>query len=348
MLPQKLWRRPTLPLVLCRRNFNTYQMKLRALLLIFTLIFSAVSPARAENPSAKVAVAYDIGFLGDNSFNDAVNEALVTAKKKYNLVEPFIREVPTNGSAVDRLSRLRFLAQNGYNLVIAVGSGYRETVRRVSMEYPDIQFALINDKAIGQMNVSNIYFREDHGAYLSGVIAATFSKKKSIGFIGSDPDLFVSFSAGARAISKTIRVVNIAYPDSLAALKSGLGKIDVGYSTWDGDATVLTTVLDGYAKKVKLIVERPDQYFSELNSAQSVILASINKNLTRPIDQLVGAALAQRSIIDVVDEKEGIYGREYSLRNRGVSFTMNAPISSTQRARINLEIKKFLANPKSK
>jgi basic membrane protein A len=323
-------------------------MKRRALLLIFTLTLSALSPASADIPTSKVAVAYDIGFLGDNSFNDAVNNALEKVKKKYNLVEPFVREVPTNGSAVDRLSRVRFLAQNGYNLIIAVGAGYRETVRRVSMEYPQIQFAVINDKAIGQMNVSNIYYREDHGAYLAGVIAALFTKRKSIGFIGSEPELFSSFSAGARAISKSIRVINIPYPDSISELKSGLGKIDVGYSTWDGDASVISSILDSYAKKIKLIVERPDQYFSELNSAQRVILASINKDLSRPIDQLVAAALEERAIIDVIDEKEGIYGREYSLRNRGVSFTMVAPINSTQRARINLEIKKFLTNPKSR
>jgi hypothetical protein len=143
-------------------------------------------------------------------------------------------------------------------------------------------------------------------------------------------------------------VINIPYPDSISELKSGLGKIDVGYSTWDGDASVISSILDSYAKKIKLIVERPDQYFSELNSAQRVILASINKDLSRPIDQLVAAALEERAIIDVIDEKEGIYGREYSLRNRGVSFTMVAPINSTQRARINLEIKKFLTNPKSR
>lgn len=323
-------------------------MKLRALLLIFSLTLGVISPASAEDPVAKVAVAYDIGFLGDNSFNDAVNDALVKAKKKFNLVEPFVREVPTNGSAVDRLSRIRFLAQNGYTLIIAIGAGYRETIRRVSMEYPQIQFALINDKSIGQMNISNIYFREDHGAYLAGVIAALFSKRKSIGFIGSEPELFASFSAGARVISKTIKVINIPYPDSLSALKSGLAKIDVGYATWDGDASVLTTVLDSYAKKVKLIVERPDQYFAELPSAQKVILASIDKELSRPIDQLIAAAMAQRAIIDVVDEKEGIYGREYSLRNRGISFTMMAPITNAQQARINLEIKEFLAKPKSR
>ncbi|NBV11991.1 MAG: BMP family ABC transporter substrate-binding protein [Actinobacteria bacterium] len=323
-------------------------MKLRSLLLIFALTLSLTTPASAENPAAKVAVAYDIGFLGDNSFNDAVNKALIDVKDKYNLVEPFIREVPTNGSAVDRLTRLRFLAQNGYNLIIAVGSGYRETVRRVSMEYPQTQFAIVNDKAIGQMNVSNIFYREDHGAYLAGVIAAIFTKRKAVGFIGSEPDLLVNFSAGVRAISRSVKVINIPYPDSTPELKSGLGKIDIGYATWDGDASVISTVLDSYANKVRLIVERPDQYFSELSSAQKVILASINKNLNRPIDQLVAAALEERALIDVIDEKEGIYGREYSLRNRGISFTMVAPVSSAQRARINLETRKFLASPRSR
>jgi basic membrane protein A len=323
-------------------------MKLRSLLLIFALTLSLTTPASAENPAAKVAVAYDIGFLGDNSFNDAVNKALIDVKDKYNLVEPFIREVPTNGSAVDRLTRLRFLAQNGYNLIIAVGSGYRETVRRVSMEYPQTQFAIINDKAIGQMNVSNIFYREDHGAYLAGVIAAIFTKRKAVGFIGSEPDLLVNFSAGVRAISRSVKVINIPYPDSTPELKSGLGKIDIGYATWDGDASVISTVLESYANKVRLIVERPDQYFSELSTAQKVILASINKNLNRPIDQLVAAALEERALIDVIDEKEGIYGREYSLRNRGISFTMVAPVSSAQRARIHLETRKFLASPRSR
>ncbi|NCX17008.1 MAG: hypothetical protein EBX24_08030 [Actinobacteria bacterium] len=95
-------------------------MKIRAFVLATGLMISLVSPVQAEEFQPKVAVAYDIGFLGDNSFNDAVNSALNLAKKKYSLYEPFVREVPTNGTAVDRLTRLRFLAKNGYTLIIAV------------------------------------------------------------------------------------------------------------------------------------------------------------------------------------------------------------------------------------
>ena len=321
-------------------------MKIKASFAALVLVVStfAAAPARvsAETLQPKIAVAYDIGFLGDNSFNDAVNAALSNAKKRYGLVEPFVREVPTNGTTVDRLSRLRFLAQNGYTLIIAVGAGYRDTLKRVSMEYPDTQFAIINDIALAQMNISNIFFREDHGAFVAGLIAGMSTKRKSIGFIGNDSELLASYTNGARVVSRKIKVVNIDYPDGVENLKNGLNKVDIAYSTWDGDATVIATVLESYSKKVKLIVERPDQYFADLMATRSVILATINKNLDRPINQLVAAALENRSIIDVLNEELGIYGREYGLKNKGIEFTL-ANNSNTLRSRINSEIKRYLA-----
>ncbi len=180
-------------------------MKSKALFIALAIsLFSPSTPVIAAEP--KVAIAYDIGFLGDNSFNDAVHLALRAAKKKYGLVEPFVREVPTNGTAVDRLTRLRFLAKSGYTLIIAVGPGYRQTVARVSKEYTETQFAIINDKAIGQLNVSNVFFREDHGAYLARVAAANLSKRKSIAFIGSEAELLESFTKGARANFPKVKI----------------------------------------------------------------------------------------------------------------------------------------------
>lgn len=303
-------------------------MKIRAFVLATGLMISLVSPVQAEEFQPKVAVAYDIGFLGDNSFNDAVNSALNLAKKKYSLYEPFVREVPTNGTAVDRLTRLRFLAKNGYTLIIAVGPGYREAVRRVAMEYTETQFAIINDKTLGQLNISNIYFREDQGAYLAGVVAALSTKRKVVGFVGSEPELLSSFQKGVKSISSKINVVNISYPDEISALQKGLSRVDVAYSTWDGDSTVLTTVLATYSKKVSLIVESPDQYFANLPGAKGVVIASVNKVLNKPIDQLIQAAFANSSLIDVLDESAGIYGREYGVINGGIRITMYGPISN--------------------
>ena len=308
-------------------------MRSRALLIALTIsLFSPFTPAIATEP--KVAIAYDIGFLGDNSFNDAVHLALKAAKKKYGLVEPFVREVPTNGTAVDRLTRLRFLAKSGYTLIIAVGPGYRETVARVSKEYTETQFAIINDKSIAQLNVSNVYFREDHGAYLAGVAAANLSKRKSIAFIGSEPELLESFTKGARANFPKIKIKNVSYPDSVESLRSQLNGVDIAYSTWDGDPSVVAVISEGFAGKIKLISEIPDQYFAQIPQTKSIVVATVSKQMTKPISQLVSAALESRAIIDVLDDAEGIYGREYNATNGGVGITFNIAVNSSLKSQL--------------
>ena len=308
-------------------------MRSRALLIALTIsLFSPFTPAIAAEP--KVAIAYDIGFLGDNSFNDAVHLALKAAKKKYGLVEPFVREVPTNGTAVDRLTRLRFLAKSGYTLIIAVGPGYRQTVARVSKEYTETQFAIINDKSIAQLNVSNVYFREDHGAYLAGVAAANLSKRKSIAFIGSEPELLESFTKGARANFPKVKIKNVSYPDSVESLRSQLNGVDIAYSTWDGDPSVVAVISEGFAGKIKLISEIPDQYFAQIPQTKSIVVATVSKQMTKPISQLVSAALESRAIIDVLDDAEGIYGREYNATNGGVGITFNIAVNSSLKSQL--------------
>ena len=308
-------------------------MRSRALLIALTVsLFSPFTPAIAAEP--KVAIAYDIGFLGDNSFNDAVHLALKAAKKKYGLVEPFVREVPTNGTAVDRLTRLRFLAKSGYTLIIAVGPGYRQTVARVSKEYTETQFAIINDKSIAQLNVSNVYFREDHGAYLAGIAAANLSKRKSIAFIGSEPELLESFTKGARANFPKIKIKNVSYPDSFESLRSQLNGVDIAYSTWDGDPSVVAVISEGFAGKIKLISEIPDQYFAQIPQTKSIVVATVSKQMTKPISQLVSAALESRAIIDVLDDAEGIYGREYNATNGGVGITFNIAVNSSLKSQL--------------
>lgn len=297
-------------------------MKFRALLLSFVFVLTSITPAGSATHSARIAIAYDIGFIGDGSFNDAVSKAFAIAKKKYGLVEPFVREVPTTGTPGDRLSRLRFLARSGYTLIIAVGADYRDAVRRVSMEFTETQFALINDARLSQLNIANIVFDEVQGAYLAGVIAAAQSRRKSVGFIGNQPELLAGFRRGVSSVSERVAIVKISDPSDPLALRNGLARIDVAYSTWDDDPTVLTTVLEQFPTKVQLILETPDQYFAELDIAQNIVVAKINKSLQKPINDLVRAALENTSFIDVIDEVNGIYGRRYGVKAGGITVSM--------------------------
>ena len=295
-------------------------MRIKALVLFLVLSLTPSFAVHAQEPLPKVAVAYDIGFLGDNSYNDAVHTALELAKKKYRLVEPFVREVPTNGTTVDRLTRLRFLAKNGYTLIITVGSGYREIVKRVAIEYPETQFALINDKTLSQMNISNIYFNEVDGAFLAGVLAAQISKKK-IAYIGDADSISQAFIAGAKRVKPKIKPLVISYAGDTKLLSDQLTGVDIVYSLWDKDSSVFQYVA---SQKIGYIARKPDQYFATIKNAQGAIVATISKNLKTPIADLVSAALVNSAIIDVLDEGNSIYGREYNSSNGGVSIELNS------------------------
>ncbi len=305
-------------------------MRIRIAVLALSLLLP-VATVNAEEPTPRIAVAYDIGFKGDGGFNDAVSAALAIAKERFDLVPPFVREVPTSGTAVDRLSKLRFLAKNGYTLIITVGSGYRETVRRVSMEYPEVQFAPINDKTLGQLNVSNIYFDEVEAARIAGTIAGVRSRTKVVAIVAGSKEINDSFISAARGVE----VLQIPFSGDLASFSAALQRADVVYSLWDKDAKVYETVIKRTSRTL-YIARNPDQYFANLQSNRRVI-AVIEKKLTKPISQLVRLGLENRALIDVVDPDRGIYGRRYGLANGGIAFKLRPGQPAVEKALRNLK-----------
>jgi hypothetical protein len=117
-------------------------------------------------------------------------------------------------------------------------------------------------------------------------------------------------------------------------LRSQLSAVDIAYSTWDGDPSVIAVINESFAGKVRLILETPDQYFAQISQTKSLVVATVSKQMTKPISQLVSAALESRAIIDVIDEVEGIYGREYNAANGGVGITFNIAVTSSLKSQI--------------
>lgn len=322
-----------------RPVFRKALVALVSIALIFPSIARAEEDEVIPDPVPRVAVAYDIGFFGDDSYNDAVHKALEIAKKRYNLVEPFVREVPTNGTNVDRATRLRFLCKSGYTAIITVGNGYRDIVKKVAIEFPRVQFALINDKSLSQLNISNIYFNEEQGAYLAGVIAATSSKRKSIGIISASPAIITSFSSGAKFGNPSVKVSSFEYTGNALALNSFLIGVDVIYSMWDRDPSVFQAAINN-ATKMGYIGRTPDQFFSVVKSSRPYLLATINKDLNKPISELVNAALQKSSLIDVLDES-GIYGREYNVKTGSISVSFYSGATSAAKTKVSSAISRL-------
>jgi basic membrane protein A len=148
-----------------------------------------------------VGLVFDVGGLGDKSFNDAAHRGLVRASKELGVSVRYVE--PGDGS--DRESALRQLASQGMDLVIGVGFIFSDDMRKLAREFPGTRFACVDfSVSPGQPepppNLAGLRFREHEGSFLVGAIAALSSKSRVLGFVGGmDIPLIRKFEAGYRA-----------------------------------------------------------------------------------------------------------------------------------------------------
>ncbi|GAA2242022.1 lipoprotein [Streptomyces ruber] len=142
-----------------------------------------------------LAIAYDIGGRGDQSFNDAAYAGLERAKKEFGYETADIE--PTEGEIdADKVQRLTSLARQGYNPVIGVGYAYGPAMEQVAAEYPDTTFGIVDSVVEGE-NVASLVFAENEASYLAGVAAAKATRTNTVGFVGGvDVPLIHKFEAG--------------------------------------------------------------------------------------------------------------------------------------------------------
>jgi basic membrane lipoprotein Med (substrate-binding protein (PBP1-ABC) superfamily) len=194
------------------------------------------------------------------------------------------------------------------------------------MEYPETQFAPINDKTLGQLNISNIYFDERDAARIAGTIAAARSRTKVVAVIAGSQEVNDAFKTSA----KGVEVLQVPFDGDATTLTNSLQRADVVYSLWDRDAKVYQAIVNRSARTF-YIARNPDQHFANLQSNQRVI-AVIEKKLDKPILQLVRLGLQNRALIDVIDSERGIYGRSYGVANGGITYKLRPGQAAVEKA----------------
>ncbi|WP_263249508.1 BMP family lipoprotein [Saccharopolyspora rosea] len=169
-------------------------------------------PGPAPNAAAmKVGLAFDIGGRGDASFNDASVAGLERAKREMGLAE--VKELDAGAGEPEdaKQTRLRQLAQEGFDPVIAVGYAYADALKIVAAQFPRTRFAIIDEDLRGIPNVTPLVFAEEQGSFLAGVIAAHRTKTCHIGFVGGVRTPLIQkfeagYAAGAKAAAPDIRI----------------------------------------------------------------------------------------------------------------------------------------------
>ena len=306
-------------------------MKIRSLLLAAVLGSALlVAPAQAAT-QLNVGVAYDIGGRGDRSFNDASAAGLEKAQKQFDFK---VDAVVTDGTSADREKRIRSLISKNCNPIIAIGSGYASTLQALAIEFPNTQFAIINDATVAALNVTSVVFANTQGAYLAGFSAALVSKTGKVAMIANpdQADIYKDgFSAGVFASKKKVipivKYVSGSY--SIAASQVIDAGADVVFvATQGSDSEVFKVIVSRNAKKkgsnIGLINVEPDQYITVTNATKKFLFASVVKRVDKAIFDIIALSTEKKQYLDILDADAGIYGRRYGITGGGIEFTIRS------------------------
>lgn len=280
--------------------------KLIGLLLAVLLIFGiaacgdddddSASPGGTgdETPALKVGLAYDIGGRGDKSFNDAAAAGLDRVQEELEL------EIKELSAAVgetdaDKESRLRLLAEEGYDPIIAVGFAYATALKAMAGDFPDTRFGIIDDASFEAPNVRSLVFAEEQGSYLVGAAAALKSTTNNIGFVGGvQVPLIGKFEAGYIAGAKkikpdiTVQVKYLTQPPDFTGFNDPAKGREAADGMFDQGADVVYHASGGSgggvfesaeAKGHKAIGVDSDQYESAPAAVRDVIMTSMLKRV---------------------------------------------------------------------
>jgi basic membrane protein A len=249
----------------------------------------------SETSDIKVGMAYDVGGRGDQSFNDSAAAGLDQAMEELG-VESEESEAADGEAESAREERLVTFAEAGYDPIIAVGFAYAASVGKVSEQYPDVHFAIIDDASLVDVpNVASLTFAEEQGSFLVGAAAALKSESGHIGFVGGvQVPLIEKFQAGYEAGAKEVNpdiTVDVTYltqpPDFSGFADPAKGKT-AAQGMYDNGADVVYHAAGGSGGGVfeaaseagaLAIGVDSDQYNTADPALQDVILTSMLKNV---------------------------------------------------------------------
>jgi len=178
--------------------------------------------SETKSDALTVGLVFDIGGLGDKSFNDAAFRGLERAREELGV--EFSYYEPAEGT--EREAALRIFASGSADIVLGIGFLFTDDIKVVAEEYPEKAFVCVDmtwqEGTPVADNLLGIKFREEEGSYLVGALAGLVTESGVVGFVGGmDIPLIHKFEAG--------------YTAGFAATRPD-GRVLVNYAGVTGDA----------------------------------------------------------------------------------------------------------------
>ncbi len=224
-------------------------IRLAVLILAAAMMLSVASckkeEKKAEEEKFLASMATDVGGLGDKSFNDGANQGLELVREK--LMADV--KVVESKQQTDYVPNLIGLAEDGSDIIFAVGFLMEQAVKEAAKNNPDTKFAGIDIWA-GDGDPSNfmgILYKEHESGYLAGVVAGMMTKeyasaspkfndKNVVGvvlgmFIPPVEKFEVGFIQGVKAVNPDCKVLSVttgSFVDQAKGKEAALAMIEQG------------------------------------------------------------------------------------------------------------------------
>ena len=300
------------------------------------------------NADIQVGMAFDIGGLGDKSFNDAADAGLQQAIADGLVCEENVVTNEANSTGSDRDQNAQALADAGFDLVIGVGFAFSEGINAIAPDYPDTAFMIVDGYATCPLefcpfltndpaelpNLADYTFKEQEGSFLVGAAAALKCGCDTIGFLGGQTGPLIEkfqagYEAGAAEVNPNIEVLVEYIGDDTTAFNDPVKGEELSTKMYDDGAEIIYHASGASgaglfnaaveANKLAIGVDS-DQYLTASPEQQPLILTSMLKRVDTAVFNAIQAV------------GEGSFGGSFvfGMAEDGLDYSQSNPDELTE------------------
>jgi len=291
------------------------------------------------NADLSVGVAYDIGGIGDKSFNDAANAGLTAAIDEGLVCEENTDSLEPDATGSNRDDNVIALADAGHNLVVAVGFAFSPGINESAGDFPDTQFAIIDGFATcgtvcgltndNLTNVTDLTFKEHEGSFLVGAAAATQAGNDgctTVGFLGGQTGPLIEkfqagYEAGVAHVDDSIEVLVQYIGDDVTAFNDAVKGEALSTGMYDDGACIIYHAAGASGAGLFNAAVAADQLAIGVDSDQYLLVSAeqqphIMTSMLKRVDTAVHDAIEQAG-----DGSLEAGGQVFGMAEGGVDYS---------------------------